>query len=129
MAERTRRLILAGVAALLVAGCDRGGSQGGGPAASFKGIDITGAEYARSLALPDAAGTPQGSNRLHHSMNALRQSLAPILAVVKDADGKDASITAYRHVLLEWDTGTKEEQRAQEKALDRRGVRKPKPKP
>ena len=31
---------------------------------------------------------------------------------VKDADGKDASITAYRHVLLEWDTGTKEEQRA-----------------
>lgn len=31
---------------------------------------------------------------------------------VKDADGKDASITAFRHVLLEWDTGTKEEQRA-----------------
>ena len=31
---------------------------------------------------------------------------------VTDADGKDSSIATFRHVLLEWDTGTKEEQRA-----------------
>jgi RecA-family ATPase len=31
---------------------------------------------------------------------------------VSDADGKDSSVSAYRHVLLEWDTGTKDEQLA-----------------
>ena len=31
---------------------------------------------------------------------------------VTDADGKDSSIATFRHVLLEWDSGTKEEQRA-----------------
>lgn len=31
---------------------------------------------------------------------------------VSDADGKDSSVSAYRHVLLEWDTGTKAEQLA-----------------
>ena len=40
--------------ALLGAGCDRlGGST---PKVSFKAVDITGAEYARELSLPDADG-------------------------------------------------------------------------
>lgn len=49
-----RRLILAGVAlaALWLAACDRSGSS----ATAFKGIDITGAEYARGFDLPDANG-------------------------------------------------------------------------
>ena len=59
MALQLRRLIIiiaatAG-AALLLAGCERGGT----PAASapqFKGIDITGAEYARDFSLPDVEG-------------------------------------------------------------------------
>jgi protein SCO1/2 len=38
----------------LLAGCDRPG--GGAPKASFKAVDITGAEYARELSLPDADG-------------------------------------------------------------------------
>lgn len=41
-------------AAALLAGCDAG--VGG---SSFKGIDITGADYARELALPDADGRPR----------------------------------------------------------------------
>jgi protein SCO1/2 len=41
---------------LLLAGCDKPGA----PAAqAFKSIDITGAEYARELALPDADGKPR----------------------------------------------------------------------
>jgi protein SCO1 len=65
MAEHLRRrLILTGAAAaLLLAGCQRGGSDGTGaaaaPKASFKGIDITGAEYARELNLTDADGKPR----------------------------------------------------------------------
>ena len=31
---------------------------------------------------------------------------------VKDAEGKDTSVSAFRHVLLEWDTGEKQEQLA-----------------
>ena len=56
-----RRTLLGGTigaaAALALAGCDRIASFGSRP--SFKGIDITGAEYARSLALPDAEGRPR----------------------------------------------------------------------
>jgi protein SCO1/2 len=55
MDRLTRRLFLAGAAlaaALGVAACDRGGT-------SFKAIDITGAEYARQLALADAEGRPR----------------------------------------------------------------------
>jgi protein SCO1 len=43
----------------LLAACDRASTQAGGPAApvsGFKAIDITGAEYAKELALPDADG-------------------------------------------------------------------------
>lgn len=46
------RCLLALIASLaLLSGCDRAG----GPP-SFKGVDITGADYARELALPDAEG-------------------------------------------------------------------------
>ena len=49
-----RRCVLLGLAALL-AGCDKPGSGGAAPA-SFKGVDITGAEYARTLSLQDPDG-------------------------------------------------------------------------
>lgn len=44
---------LALAAALLLAGCER---QAGADAPSFAGVNITGAEYARELKLPDADG-------------------------------------------------------------------------
>jgi protein SCO1/2 len=53
MARHTRRLILvAAASAALLAGCD----SGSGPKASFKAVDITGAEYAKELNLTDADG-------------------------------------------------------------------------
>lgn len=54
MAGPSRRLILAGTAAALLAGCDRLG--GGGPAVSFKAVDITGADYAKDFNLADGDG-------------------------------------------------------------------------
>lgn len=48
---------LAFAASVLLAGCDRLGL--GGPGASFKGIDITGADYAKTLAMPDIDGKPR----------------------------------------------------------------------
>jgi protein SCO1/2 len=59
MAEHRRRLIVLGAAALFLAGCERGVDAGGRPKASFKGIDITGADYARELNLTDADGKPR----------------------------------------------------------------------
>jgi hypothetical protein len=56
MAAPTRRLILAAAAASMLAACDR---LGGGAAPSFKGIDITGADYAKELNLLDADGKPR----------------------------------------------------------------------
>ena len=52
-----RRLIFTAVAgaALLLAGCERGSAPSAAPL-QFKGIDITGAEYARELNLTDADG-------------------------------------------------------------------------
>ena len=49
-----RRLILGAalLGAAALAGCDRAGNAG----AAFKGIDITGADYARDFDLPDAQG-------------------------------------------------------------------------
>ena len=57
MAVSRRDLILAGMAAPLLAACDRG-TPGAAPtpSLSFKSIDITGAEYARDFNLPDADG-------------------------------------------------------------------------
>ena len=63
---RMRMRVLGAVAAmLLAAGCGERGASGaasGGPKASFKSIDITGAEYARKLELPDADGKPRSLN-------------------------------------------------------------------
>ena len=52
-----RRLLGASVggAALGLAACERSGSPGSNVV--FRGVDITGAEYARSLSLPDPSGT------------------------------------------------------------------------
>jgi protein SCO1/2 len=47
-------LALASLPTLALLGCDAPSS--GGPAIAFKGIDITGAEYARSLSLTDQNG-------------------------------------------------------------------------
>ena len=60
MAVDRRRLIASALASLAVGaaalgGCDRGGG-GAGTAGGFKSIDITGAEYARELGLPDVEG-------------------------------------------------------------------------
>jgi protein SCO1/2 len=50
-----KRVFLAAAFALaLLSGCDRLG--GGAPKESFKAVDITGAEYARELSLPDVDG-------------------------------------------------------------------------
>ncbi|MFT3817676.1 MAG: SCO family protein [Rubrivivax sp.] len=59
MAAFTRRgtLITAAAAFLASAGCDRLG--GGGGKAAFKGVDITGADYAKELNLRDADGKPR----------------------------------------------------------------------
>jgi len=54
MAHLTRRLTLA-VVVLALAGCNRGEA----PRPAFKGVDITGAEYATELNLPDADGKPR----------------------------------------------------------------------
>lgn len=48
----TRRLVLALAAASLLAGCQKDG----GDKPAFQGVDITGADYARQLALPDTEG-------------------------------------------------------------------------
>jgi protein SCO1 len=53
MALSRRHLTLAALALPWLAACDRPGS---GSAESFKGIDITGADYARDFDLPDAEG-------------------------------------------------------------------------
>jgi protein SCO1/2 len=54
MANLKHVLLTAALALGLLAGCDRPG--GGAPKPSFKAVDITGAEYARELSLPDADG-------------------------------------------------------------------------
>ena len=45
--------MLLGAALASLAGCDKGSGSAG---LQFKGIDITGADYARELSLPDASG-------------------------------------------------------------------------
>jgi protein SCO1/2 len=55
MARLSRRLILLAAAGTTVfAGCDSGGGK-----ASFKAVDITGADYAKELNLKDADGRPR----------------------------------------------------------------------
>jgi protein SCO1/2 len=48
-------LAAAGAAALALAGCEPGASPGSKQV--FRGVDITGADYARTLSLPDQTGT------------------------------------------------------------------------
>ena len=56
--RRLAALALASICATgLLAGCDP--TNGGPPRQAFKGIDITGAEYARELTLPDQDGKPR----------------------------------------------------------------------
>jgi protein SCO1/2 len=50
-----RRLCILALAAVL-AGCDKPGSAPGVAAVSFRGVDVTGAEYARSFSLADPDG-------------------------------------------------------------------------
>ena len=56
--RRCLRAIGLASSAVLIIGCD-GSAPGAVPKPSFKGVDITGAEYARSLALTDADGQPR----------------------------------------------------------------------
>jgi protein SCO1/2 len=51
-----RVVLLAALAVGLLGGCDR---LGGADKPSFKAVDITGAEYARELSLPDVDGKPR----------------------------------------------------------------------
>lgn len=63
----SRRLLLALPAAAALAGCDRvagwfkagGSASAAAPAPTFSSTDITGASFARQLALPDTDGTPR----------------------------------------------------------------------
>ena len=51
------RLLTTLALATALLGCDQFGSPSAGP--QFKGVDITGAEYARTLSLPDQYGKPR----------------------------------------------------------------------
>jgi protein SCO1/2 len=55
MPTSRRRLVLAAAVALLLAACNRGADQ----AVPFQGVDITGANYASRLDLPDVDGKPR----------------------------------------------------------------------
>jgi protein SCO1/2 len=57
MVVLNRVLLVAALAVGVLGGCDRLG--GGAQKPSFKAVDITGAEYARELSLPDADGNPR----------------------------------------------------------------------
>jgi protein SCO1/2 len=56
--EQRRHLLATVALAGLLAACD-GAGPGGAIRPSFKGVDITGAEYARTLALTDGDGQPR----------------------------------------------------------------------
>lgn len=58
MVRLSRRFALIALLGVSIAACDRVADTGA-PKAQFKGIDITGAEYARELALTDAEGKPR----------------------------------------------------------------------
>ncbi len=53
-----RSVLLAAALSAALAGCDKPGSSSA-PAIKFLGADITGADYARTLALPDVNGQPR----------------------------------------------------------------------
>ena len=51
-----RNVLLAALLCVALAGCDKLGLSSSAPALAFRGADITGADYARTLALPDVTG-------------------------------------------------------------------------
>ena len=56
-AEKTRRsLVLAAALCVALAGCDKAPTAPAQPAVAFRGADITGADYAKTLSLPDVNG-------------------------------------------------------------------------
>ncbi|MEO6896181.1 MAG: SCO family protein, partial [Caldimonas sp.] len=57
MNTNRRRLLIGAAGAMALAGCDRISGQGTKPAFHF--TDITGAEFARKLDLPDVDGRPR----------------------------------------------------------------------
>ena len=54
-----RTLFIAAALSVALAGCDKLGKTPKPVAESFRGADITGADYARTLSLPDANGQPR----------------------------------------------------------------------
>jgi protein SCO1/2 len=54
-----RTVFLAALVCVALAGCDKLGLTSSAPALAFRGADITGADYARALALPDVNGQPR----------------------------------------------------------------------
>lgn len=58
MKKIRRSVLLAAALCAVLAGCDKLGVAPK-PAASFRGADITGADYAKTLSLPDAFGQPR----------------------------------------------------------------------
>lgn len=51
-----RTVLVAAALGVVLSGCDKLTSLAGAPKAAYRGADITGADYARTLALPDANG-------------------------------------------------------------------------
>lgn len=49
-------MLLASLASLCLSACGRKSAEATAPSVSFNGVDITGAEYARTLSLPDVDG-------------------------------------------------------------------------
>ena len=54
-----RSVLLAAALCVVLAGCDKLGVAATKPAASFRGADITGADYAKTLSMPDMNGQPR----------------------------------------------------------------------
>ena len=54
-----RSVLLAAALCVALAGCDKLGVTATKPAASFRGADITGADYAKTLSMPDVNGQPR----------------------------------------------------------------------
>ena len=54
-----RTVFLAAALCVALSACDKLASTASTPNAAFRGADITGADYGRTLALPDASGQPR----------------------------------------------------------------------
>jgi len=54
-----RTVFLAAALCVALCACDKLASTASAPNAAFRGADITGADYGRTLALPDASGQPR----------------------------------------------------------------------